>query len=140
MKEISKILYKKYALCKLGYDFMGYLFENPKELSFHHLLISRQDCKNLSLGTGRWEYNGALLVQRNSHEYLHKIQLFDEDRFYAITSEIFDEIIKGHLDIENLKAIDDILNSFEKEYIDRINAKGQPIIKPKYIEQRLLKK
>lgn len=140
MKKITKILYKKYALNKLKYDFMGCLFERPEQLSFHHLILSHQECRTLQIGNGKWEWNGTLLVQRNSHEYLHKIQLYDEDMFYAITSEMFDEIIKGHLDIKNLIAINDILECFEREYCSARNAKGQPIIREKYIKQRLLKK
>lgn len=39
--------------------------------------------------------------------------------FLAITSEMLDELIKGYLDRENLLRIRDILNCFEKEYLDR---------------------
>lgn len=138
MKEISKIMYKKYALNRLKYDFMGYKFEREKELSFHHLIIGRQECRNNGIGNGYWEWNGALLVQRRSHQYLHTIGLFDEDRYLAITSEIFDEIVKGHLDMENIRAIDDILTSFEREYCGIKNCKGRDIIREEYV-RRLVK-
>ena len=60
--------------------------------------------------------------------------------FYAITSEMIDENIKGYLDIENIKAIDDILINFEREYCGCRTKKGHLLIKPEYVEQRLLKK
>lgn len=40
---------KEYELKKLGYDFMGYTFNNRNELSFHHLIIPKRDCKKKGL-------------------------------------------------------------------------------------------
>lgn len=140
MKEISKIMYKKYALNKLKYDFAGYVFNRPEEISFHHLIVAHRYCKQQGLGEGYYEWNGALLVQRSSHEYAHVIEKYDYDRFLALTSEMIDENIKGYLDMQNIKAIDDILASFEREYCNRRTKKGNLIVKPEYIEQRILKK
>lgn len=140
MREVTKLMIKKYALMKLKYDFMGYNISNVNQLSFHHLILSHRECKRLGLGEGYWEYNGAILVQRTSHEYFHIIEYYDLDMFNAITSEMIDENIKGYLDIENLKAIDDILNCFEREYCSARTKKGHLLIKPEYVEQRLLKK
>ena len=134
MKEITKIMYKKYALNKLKYDFMGFYFTRPDQLSYHHLIIPRR------LGGQATIENGAILRQNTSHDYLHTIERYDLDMFYAITSEMIDENIKGYLDIENIKAIDDILNNFEREYCGTRTKKGHLLIKPEYVEQRLLKK
>ena len=38
MREITKLMIKKYKLMKLGYDFMGYDITNKSNLRFHHLL------------------------------------------------------------------------------------------------------
>lgn len=130
MKEITKIMYKKYALNKLKIDFMGYLFTKPEQLSYHHLIIPKRR------GGLETIQNGAILRQKTSHDYLHIIENYDSDMFYAITSEMIDENIKGHLDTENLKVIDDILQSFEREYINYRTKKGYLLIKPEYIEQR----
>ena len=138
MKEITKIMYKKYALNKLKYDFMGYAFQNSKQLSFHHLIVPHRHCKESGLGEGYLEWNGAILRQDTSHEYLHTIERFDLDMFNAITSEMIDENIKGYLDIDNLKHIADILNCFEKEYYGKKSKKGHLIIKPEYT-RRLIK-
>ena len=140
MKEISKIMYKKYALNKLKYDFAGYVFNRPEEISFHHLIVAHRYCKQQGLGEGYYEWNGALLVQKTAHDYAHIVERYDPDMFNAITSEMIDENIKGYLDIENLKAIDDILNCFEREYCGARTKKGHLLIKPEYVEQRLLKK
>lgn len=140
MREVTKLMIKKYALMKLKYDFAGYIISDKSQLSFHHLILSHRECIAKGLGDGYWEFNGAILVQRSSHEYLHMIENYDLDIFNAITSEMIDENIKGYLDIENLKAIDDILNCFEREYCGARTKKGHLLIKPEYVEQRLLKK
>ena len=33
MREVTKLMIKKYALTKLKYDFMGYGFNQPSQLS-----------------------------------------------------------------------------------------------------------
>lgn len=133
-------MYKKYALDKLKMDFAGYFIKNPSQISFHHLIVSHKECKNRGLGEGYWEWNGALLVQHTSHDYLHQIQNYDEDRFLDITSEMIDENIKGYLDMDNIRVIDDIMESFEREYCNTTTKKGYPIIKPEYVRERVLRK
>lgn len=118
MREATKLIIKKYALMKLKYDFMGYPFKNISELSSHHLIIPKRDCARLGLGRGYFEWNLAPLVRSSAHDYLHFIEKKDRERFEDITSEIIDQKIKGYLDPQNLKIIDDILTGFEKEYYD----------------------
>ena len=140
MKEITRLMIKKYCLMKLKYDFMGYKFNNSNQLSFHHTIISHRESKAKGMGEGYWEWNGAILRQNTSHDYLHKIELYDYDRFMAITSELIDENIKGYLDFENLKIINDILCSFEREYCGARTKRGNLLIQPEYVNQRILKK
>lgn len=140
MKEITKIMYKKYALDKLKRDFMGYLIKHPQDISFHHLIYAHRYCRQMGLGEGYFEKNGALLVQHTSHDYLHVVERYDYDMFSAITSEMIDENFKGYLDLENFKAIDDILTQFEREYCGARTKKGHSLIKPEYVEQRLIRK
>ncbi|MDV3426734.1 MAG: hypothetical protein LIR50_06030 [Bacillota bacterium] len=140
MREVTKLMIKKYALLKLKYDFMGYTFERPNQLSFHHLIVPHRECKAKGLGEGYLEWNGALLRQNTAHEYLHTIEKYDYDMFTAITSEMVDENLKGYLDYKNLKAIDDILNQFEREYIGKYSKKGYPIIREEYTRRLVQKK
>lgn len=139
MREITKLMIKKYDLKKLGYDFLGYPFKKTSELSFHHLIVAHRYCKERGLGEGYLWWNGAILKQSTSHEYLHIIESKDLDRFNAITSELIDENIKGYLDQENLLAINDILNGFEREYSGTRTKKGYPLIKEEYT-RRLVRK
>lgn len=139
MREITKLMIKKYDLKKLGYDFLGYPFKKTSELSFHHLIVAHRYCKERGLGEGYLWWNGAILKQSTSHEYLHIIESKDLDRFNAITSELIDENIKGYLDQKNLLAIDDVLTGFEKEYCSARTKKGYPLIKEEYT-QRLVRK
>ena len=44
---------------------------NKNNLSFHHLIIPHRDCRTLGLGEGYLEWNGAILNQNTSHDYLH---------------------------------------------------------------------
>ena len=136
MKEITKIMIKKYELMKLGYDFMGYDIINKNNLSFHHLIIPHRDCKAMGLGEGYLEWNGAILNQNTSHNYLHLIEAKDYDMFLAITNELIDENIKGHLDIDNLRRIHDILECFEREHINDKRKKGNILIKKEYMRRR----
>ena len=136
MREVTKLMIKKYALTKLKYDFMGYGFKQPSQLSFHHLIVPHRLCKAKGLGEGYVEWNGAILVQNTAHDYLHIVERYDYDMFSAITSEMIDENIKGNLDIVNLKAINDILEQFEKEYCGLRNKKGQPLIKEQYVRRK----
>lgn len=135
MKEITKIMIKKYALNKLKYDFMGYQFKQTNQLSFHHLIIPKRLCAIKGLGRGYYEWNGAILRQDTAHDYLHAIERYNLDMFNAITSEMIDENLKGYLDIENLKAIDDILNQFEKEYCGLRTKNNHLVIKEEYTKR-----
>lgn len=139
MREVTKQMIKKYSLMKLKYDFMGYEFLRSNQLSFHHLIVPRRLCKQEGLGEGYLEWNGAILRQDTSHDYLHVIEQYDPDIFASVTSEMIDINIKGYIDMVNLREIDDMLRYFEKEHCSTRTKKGHLIIKPEYTK-RLLKK
>ena len=128
---------KLYDIKKLGYDFMGYTFRNINELSFHHLIVPHRDCKREGLGEGYLLWNGAILKQDTSHEYLHMIERIDREVFLQITKEMVDENNKRKIDIENLKRIRELLLYFEEKYKDIENKQGKKLIKQKYITQRI---
>ena len=140
MKEITKLMIKKYALMKLKYDFMGYEFQRSNQLSFHHLIVPKRYCKQEGLGEGYLDWNGAILRQDTSHDYLHIIERYDPEIFELITSEMIDENLKGRLDMENIKAIDDLLSYFEREHCSDRTKKGNLIIKPEYTRRLVRKK
>ena len=117
---------EKYALNKLKYDFMGYQFQDTRQLSFHHLIVPARKGGAIA----RW--NGAILCGGTSHEYLHRIEAIDYDIFSYITSEMVNMNIKGYLDKDNLKRIDDLLSCFEKEYSWLKTKKGKNLIKDEY--------
>ena len=140
MRVAKKNLIETFELDRLKYDFMGYDFKDLDELSFHHLIVSNSFCTNEDIeDEGYVECNGVILKRATSHDYLHVIERYDLDMFYAITSEMLDEKIKGYLDFENIKYIDDILNNFEREYSGKTNRKGNEIIKEEYT-RRLIKR
>lgn len=131
MKEITRQMVKMYKLNKLGYDFCGYTFNNSNELSYHHLIVPKRN------GGEETFENGAILVQKSSHEYLHSIERIDYDMFLAITSEILDENMKGYIDIDNLKRIRDILLCFERDYGHLKTNNGKQLVKRSYIYNRI---
>lgn len=137
MREITKEMIKLYDIKKLGYDFMGYTFRNINELSFHHLIVPHRDCKREGLGEGYLLWNGAILKQDTSHEYLHTIERIDREVFLQITKEMVDENNKRKIDIENLKRVRELLLYFEEKYKDIENKQGKKLIKQKYIMQRI---
>ena len=139
MREVTKLMIKDFRIMKLGYDFMGYQVKRKESLSYHHLIVPRRLCGQKGLGEGYLVWNGAILVQSSSHDYLHVVESRDYDRFLAITSEMIDENIKGYLDIDNLRKIADILRSFEKEYCSARTKKGKILIKEEFIKGRMIR-
>ena len=137
MKEITKIMVNDFKIMKLGYDFLGYKVNRKQDLSYHHLIIPRRHCKEAGLGEGYLYWNGAILRQNTSHDYLHTIEKIDPDIFYELTSEMIDENIKGRLDIDNLKRIHDLLLYFEREHDHDTSKKGKLLIKREFVTGRV---
>ena len=137
MKEITKIMVNDFKIMKLGYDFLGYKVNRKQDLSFHHLIIQRRHCKEAGLGEGYLYWNGAILRQNTSHDYLHLIENIDPEIFYELTSEMIDENIKGRLDIDNLKRIHDLLLYFEREHDHDTSKKGKLLIKREFVTGRV---
>ena len=138
MRAITNLMINDFKLKKLGYDFMGFSFKRKEQLSFHHLIFARKDCKELHIPSEGYLYwNGAILRQDTSHDYFHTIENYDYDRFLAITSELIDENILGELSIESLKRIRDVLESFEREYSGKRTKKGNLLIKESYVRDRI---
>lgn len=124
-----------YKIMKLKIDFMGYEVNKKNTLSFHHLIVPRCNCKAMNLGEGYLWWNGAILNQPTSHEYLHLIETKDYDMFLAITSEMIDQNIKGYIDRENLLRIRDVLEQFEREHCSDRGKKGNLLIKDTYLKR-----
>lgn len=137
MKEITKIMVKDFRIMKLGYDFMGYKLVNRNDVSYHHYLVARRDCKAMGLVEGYTYENGVILNARTSHLELHLVESKEEKLFYYITSEFLDMKNKGYLDIENLKRIQEILLEFEHKYRNATDRKGKRLIKREYIEGKV---
>lgn len=134
MKPITREMIKKYGI--KDFDFMGYDIKRKESLSFHHLIVARRYCKQQGLGEGYVMWNGAILVQDISHDYLHIIETIDYDVFCALTSEMIDMNTKGYLDKDNLRYIKDILLYFEREHDHDRNKKGKLLIKREYVHNR----
>ena len=131
MLEVTKDLIKNFKVYEHGYDFMGYPFVNPNELTFHHI-IDRKDCLNMGLGEGYEYWNGSILVRNTSHDYIHVIQKFDNNIYYDITSEIIDQKIKKRLDPKNIHYIDLLLEQFEDEYEGMIAYDKVPVVREEF--------
>ena len=137
MREVTNLMVNDFKIMKLGMDFMGYHVNRKQDLSFHHLIIQRRHCKEAGLGEGYLYWNGAILRQNTSHDYLHLIENIDPDIFYELTSEMIDENIKGRLDIDNLKRIHDLLLYFEREHDHDTSKKGKLLIKREFVTGRV---
>lgn len=127
-------MYKEFKIKKLGYDFMGYQEQQKDLITFHHLIIPHRHCKEQGLGEGYLRWNGAILYT-TPHEYLHLIEAKDYEIFLAITSELIDENVKGFIDQQNLRYIDDCLTYFESEHCSDRSKKGKPLIKEQYLHR-----
>lgn len=129
MKQITKLIIRRYDINKLNYDFMGYSLQKNDIYTFHHLIIPNRD-------NGPYEiWNGAILCGKTSHPYLHLIEAKDFDMFCYITSEMIDENVKGYLDIKNIRNIHEALNQFEREHCSDRSKKGKLLIKEEYTKR-----
>ena len=137
MKNITEQMIKDFKIMKLGFDFMGYKVDKKQSLSFHHLIIPHRESRNYGIGEGYLYWNGAILRQNTSHDYLHIIEAKDYDLFLAITSEMIDENIKGKIDVDNLKRIRDLLLYFEREHDHDTSKKGKLLIKREFVTGRV---
>lgn len=137
MKEITNLMIREFNIMKNGYDFMGYTVNRKNELSFHHLIVPRRECKEKGIGQGYLRWNGAILVQNTSHDYLHYIETIDRDIFLEITKEMIAENESGKINLRNLKRIRELLLYFESEHINDRNSKGKKYIKEEYLIKRI---
>lgn len=138
MKELTKKMIKDFELDRLGYDFMGYIYYRENELSFHHLIVpKRLSKKNGLVNDGYLYWNGAILKQLTSHNYLHVIEKYDRELFLGISNEMIDENLSRKIKIENLRKIRDYLLYFEREYANKYTKKGTLIIKDNYLTSRI---
>ena len=129
MKQVTKLMIDEFNIKKLGYDFMGYSLNRGDIYTFHHLIVPNRQ------GGAYARWNGAILCGKTSHPYLHAIESRDYDMFSAITSEMIDINVKGWLDTENLRYIDDILCCFEREHCSDRTKKGKLLIKDEYLKR-----
>ena len=137
MREITKLMVNDFNLKKLGYDFAGFHFNRTNELSFHHLIVPHRDSKSFGIGEGYVYWNGAILVQNTSHDYLHLIESVNRPMFLAITDELVLENKQGYVDIDNMRRIHSIMEEFEDKYGDIRGKKGKLLVKREYVKNRI---
>lgn len=131
-KSVREEMIRLYQLKKLGFDFMGYTFNNKGQLSYHHLIVPKK------YGGKATMENGAILRQNTSHDYLHKVELTDREIFESITDRMIEMNRNGKLDVENLRIIRNLLLYFEREHDhDTLNS-GKLLIKREYVRERIL--
>ena len=122
MKEVTQWMINSFDLENKGYDFMGYTFSKPNQLSFHHLIIPKRECPQAGLGDGYILWNGAILKQ---------------DTFWKITKQMIIENRKGNLDLQQLKQIRYFLEIFEKTHKNDTTKEGKKLIKTMYTTDRI---
>lgn len=137
MRQITRDMIKIYNIKKVGCDFMGYTFNRYEDLSFHHLIIPKRDCRAKGLGDGYLQWNGAILNQETSHDYLHMIERTEREIFLKITQLMIIENQSGQIDLDTLKRIREFLLYFEDLHKNDVNKQGKKLIKRQYITNRI---
>ena len=137
MKQVTYEMIEIFRINKLKYDFMGYTFKRTNELSFHHLIVPKRECKAQGLGEGYLFWNGAILKQDTSHDYLHIIERIDRKCFEKITEILVYENQMRKLDKESLIRIRELLLSFEERYKYEETKGGRRLIKSQYMKERI---
>lgn len=126
MLHITRVLINEFKITDT--DFMGYEVCKASA-NFHHLIIPHRNngVKNIA--------NGAVLNKDVSHPYLHVIEFKDYDIFYDITREMMKENRMGKLDIECMRRIHQMLDTFEREHSGDTNFFGEQIIREEYVKR-----
>ena len=137
-KEVTNLLIRDFGIMELGYDFMGYKVKSRDSLSFHHMIVPHDKSKIVGLEhSGYLYWNGAILVQDTSHDYLHLVEEIDRFKFELITSEMIVMHERGYLDQRCLNEIDECLTAFEQEHIGELSPRGKKLIKKMWINDRM---
>lgn len=131
-KSVREEMISLYQLKRLGFDFMGYTFDNKGQLSYHHLIVPKR------FGGKSTISNGSILRQNTSHDYLHKIEATDREIFDSITDRMVEMNINGKLDLDNLRKIRNLLLYFEREHDHDTLSSGKLLIKREYVRERIL--
>ena len=133
MSRLRERLYKEYKLGELGYDFMGYTFEDKRELSTHHVFPKHSG--------GETKKNNLCVLNRfTSHNYIHLIEDYDQKVFLQISSHLLKQVKEGKIDIDEIREIIDLLQFFEFKYRDEETRNGERLIKPEFKEKRIILK
>lgn len=111
---------------------MGYSLQKKDIYTFHHLLVPNRQ------GGPCLYWNGVVLCS-TPHQYLHTLEAVDYKYFAYITSEMQDMKVKGFLDEDNLREIDNILCEFEWNYQDYYTRKGKKVLRPEYLRRKFRK-
>lgn len=133
MSRLRERLYKEYKLAETGYDFMGYEFQDKRELSTHHIMPRH-------IGGKTEKKNLCVLNRYTSHNYIHLIEDTDYNIFLRISSYLAEQVKKGEISREELLRINDLLETFERKYKDEESRNGSLIIKEEYKTKRIIKK
>ena len=131
MGRLADKLFYDFDLHKLGYDFMGFYFDDKKELSYHHILPRHYK--------GKTTYeNGAILNRQTSHNYIHTIEEMDFQLFIELSQILKDEHQVKKITPEHLKEINMLLTYFEQKYAGQYTKRGNLIIKEEYVRRRVI--
>ena len=132
MSRLRERLYKTYKLEELGYDFLGYTFNNKKDLSTHHIIPRHSG--------GQTKKNNLCILNRNtSHNYIHLIEDYDYKIFLQVSKYLMEQVKKGRIDIEELKRINELLLFFEDKYKKEQSRNGELLIREEYKTKRIIK-
>ena len=128
MGKLTNRIFYDFDLYKLGHDFMGYEFDDKRELTYHHI-------QPKSMGGKTTFDNGALLI-KPSHNYIHTIESYEFKLFIELAHELKAEHLDG-ITRDHLIAIHQMLEFFERKYEHQYTKRGVPIIKEDFIRRRI---
>jgi hypothetical protein len=112
----------------LDLDWLNFKITRENPITYHH--IDKRE-----FGGKKTIDNGALLT-RTSHQYLHLIESKEDKLYYAI-NQLLKLINKQKTPPtqEQRQIMDFLLDEFYKAHEHDKNAKGEPLIKEKYLKR-----
>lgn len=131
MREIAKDMLKIYKPLS-NLDWMNYKLM-PREITMHHIIKREYG--------GKLEIPNLAILVRPAHQYLHIIEYKDIETYNAI-NKMFGYINQQLREptLEQREVIEYLLQRFEEEHDNEVNAKGKPLIKSVFLRRNKWKK
>lgn len=126
MKDIKIKMIKIYNITDTCW--MGYKVSENNPFTYHHIIKAENG--------GKEEIKNGAILTLNPHQYLHIIENYDFELYIYINNLLKKINEQGTMpNLCQLRTIDELLKSFERQHCSTKNSKGKLLIKEEYYKR-----